>query len=753
MRESTAYERVRVARSAIGLFIAAIAVRALPWPMVFSGTEGAFPFGTDAYYHLRRIAFSIRNFPSVLEHDSYIGFPKGGEPIWPPTLDWLLAAGLRPFVSPDPPYAMERIVVWVPPLFGALTVLALYFIARRYVSNGTALLSAALLCVLPAHFWYSQIGFVDHHVAVAFVTTLLFAAAARCFEGIEADAPRLPFLWLGGWMGIVILIWPGSILHVGIVEIGLVCLLLANTSRERAVASGRRFALANLVACTIVTPLSLNREWEVWGSLSPVVLTNFQPLFFLLAAIYFFALAEVWNRRGLPQDLLDRILHAAVLVFGMLGLSFVTVPELGESFTQSWAWFAKEEAFQAGVGESFALFAAGTRRPEELFSRAVYLAPLFFLGWAWAERRRPVILFVCGWGLALFIATLVQRRFMNTFSVVYALAFARAIAWGVTEARRRIPSAGPSRAGIAAAALVLFALLFQPVAMSYERHARNLVRVARGELPAASYTLQILRLREYLARWLRDHTPHTSGYDDPHALPEYAVLAPWSLGHVIKYVGRRPVLQDNFGDDVGRENFERSARYYRADNETFALLQLEGIAVRYVVARGPDRNAPRRINRRRMRNRLDLARGSEVWSAPKQDAPGQFIAEALSRHRVVFETLPLVGPPGEALSFYKVYEIVAGAEIVGEAEPNVEVVARLEIRPHGAAPFTYTSRTRTDSSGRYTLRLPYPTERFSPSVDVGERYQFESAGASGKLAVREADVQSGSVVAGPAMLP
>ena len=73
--------------------------------------------------------------------------------------------------------------------------------------------------------------------------------------------------------------------------------------------------------------------------------------------------------------------------------------------------------------------------------------------------------------------------------------------------------------------------------------------------------------------------------------------------------------------------------------------------------------------------------------------------------------------------------------------------------PMAPSPFTYTSRTHADADGRYLIRLPYPTERYSPSVDVGAHYRFESAGVKGELVVREVDVKSGSVVIGPTLLP
>ena len=54
-----------------------------------------------------------------------------------------------------------------------------------------------------------------------------------------------------------------------------------------------------------------------------------------------------------------------------------------------------------------------------------------------------------------------------------------------------------------------------------------------------------------MARWIALRTPPTSGWIDPGEPPEYGVLAPWGLGHLIEYVARRPTVTNGFGDDIG----------------------------------------------------------------------------------------------------------------------------------------------------------------------------------------------------------
>ncbi|MDJ0850152.1 MAG: hypothetical protein QNK04_17405 [Myxococcota bacterium] len=49
--------------------LAAVAVRALPAENVFVAGD-VFPFGNDAWYHLRRISWSVVRFPEVLGFDT-----------------------------------------------------------------------------------------------------------------------------------------------------------------------------------------------------------------------------------------------------------------------------------------------------------------------------------------------------------------------------------------------------------------------------------------------------------------------------------------------------------------------------------------------------------------------------------------------------------------------------------------------------------------------------------------------------------
>jgi len=132
-------------------FLLALLVRALPYPTVFAGA-GVFPNGPDAYYHLRRIAYSVVRFPDFLGFDAYVSFPDGGRPIWTPLFDFSLAALARLALGPQTGPPLEAPLMWVPPLLGATCVLAVHALARHAWGERVAALAALLLALLHAHF-------------------------------------------------------------------------------------------------------------------------------------------------------------------------------------------------------------------------------------------------------------------------------------------------------------------------------------------------------------------------------------------------------------------------------------------------------------------------------------------------------------------------------------------------------------------------------------------------------------------------
>jgi dolichyl-diphosphooligosaccharide--protein glycosyltransferase len=726
----------------VGLFGLAFVVRALPRQRVLVGDE-VLPFGYDAFYHLRRIVYSVVRFPDVLDFDPYINYPHGAKPIWSPLFDWVVALVSLPFYRSGEIESVERVAVWVPPALGAATVVALYALARRHLGQATAVVSASILSLLPAHFWYSQIGFVDHHAAVALVSTGLLGSTMTLLDrharGPEGRGAERSALATGVLLALALLLWPGSLLHASLVEAGLLVYLLSRPTAQEAADFAFHFALLQVVACALLLPFGLASDWPQWGAYSPVVLSRFQPWWFGLLGLFGVACAFAWRRPLLGGARGRRITSAVVIGTLLLGGSALALPDLPSGAGDAWRWIARTESFQAGVGESLPLFDEagrfGVGRAVSRLSWFVLLFPaalLVAVGWAWRRPNRPALLLWLGWSVGLFAATLLQRRFFNSFSVAMALV----MGWSVCQAYRALPAWLPEgavarRGGRAALVAGVIALLY-PLAATYQHHVVNELWPSDTPRRFRSWLVTQRSLVE-MARWLGRRTPHTSGWLDAREHPEYAVLAPWQFGHVIEYAARRPTVTNNFGDDIGERNFHLARRYYQSRER----------GARYVIAQASHGFLGE-----------EPIEGSVFWalyvydgSEPEHPRPRN--PPALERHRLVYESRPWLKDRADRPGFFKVFEHVAGARITGRAAPGARVSVALPLWTNRPRELVYRAHTIAEASGRYALRVPYANQGGPRAIRVGPHYTLRCRSDSAPLAISESEIQSGAEVVGP----
>jgi asparagine N-glycosylation enzyme membrane subunit Stt3 len=669
---------------------------------------------------------------------------------------------LRPFWGHLTPAQLERLAIWVPPLLGAATVVALYFLAQRHFGSSVAWIAGAVLSVLSAHFWYSQVGFIDHHAAVALATTLVLAAAMALLERSSREPLGLrPGLCsagaTGGAIGAAILLWPGCLLHVGLVEMGLLGFLLRCSRREEADGFARRLALLHGVAFLLVFPFGVASSSSQWGRVSPLVLSAFQPWLFGAAALFGAACAACWRCERAGGTRASRAVSALAIGALLLGVSGWLLPGLPSGAADAWEWFAKRDSFQAQVAESSPLFFAGSQFTLAMaFTRLsifVLLAPVA-LGVAYAAVRRdrhraPVLLFLW-WTLCLSVATAYQKRFFNSASVAIALLLALSVCW----VYQKLPSSvirRPWRRRLAKGALALAtAILLLPVLWSYWPYFANQIgRFSDRPLLVDPHTRSQVALVE-MANWLRLHTPETSGWLDPTVRPEYGILAPWTIGHVLEYEARRPAVTDNFGDDVGRKNYLLALRYYQSEEDAAADL-LDRLGVRYVVAQ----YAPNYLGEDPVPGSMFFSLFRHDGSAfePSPDERQQPALPALERHRLIYESPPLAYTTPPRDSIFKVFEYVPGARVVGRAAPGAKLRATLPVRTNRGREFSYTANAVASRDGTYEFRFPYANSGGPRSVRVGRRYTLECGGVAARVRVDELAVSTGARIQGPDLCP
>ncbi|MFP6605080.1 MAG: STT3 domain-containing protein [Myxococcota bacterium] len=580
---------IAASRAPVFLFLFAFAIRCIPAPRLFGETVP--PFGTDAYYHLRRVLFTLENPPAILGFDRYINFPHGGQPIWPPVFDWLLALVAWPVHAGGDPASALRVeswLAWLPPILGAATVVLLYFLARRLFDPTTALVSAGILSLLSGHYWYSQIGFVDHHAAVALLSTGLLVLAVRLLDGMTEGRPGSLAAATGVTLGALLLVWPGGLLHVLVLETALLFYWGTRNSRPEACRAAMAAAVVNAVAVVVVAPFGIGQTWTNWSDFSPAVLSHFQPWLFSALAIHAAACAAIW-RGTWGSAKTQRIAQSLAIGAALLLLSVWLIPALTTGAVEALRWLLKEETFQAVVVESKPLFADGTTVAEARLSRFVYLVPLAALALAWLSRgasNRPALRLVVLQVVVLGAVTLLQRRFFNTFSVMVALC----LGWTLVALFRAAQGRGAPRWATGTAVVTAAIWLLLPVLESYRLPLRNLGEVLAGRSMTLPTAVQQRRSFAQAAVWLRENSPPTAGFLDAAVAPEYGVLAFWTHGHLVEYVARRPSIVNNFGDDLGGTNFLESYRFFQAGDAEAREIGSR-LGVRYVLMR-TKRNSP-----------------------------------------------------------------------------------------------------------------------------------------------------------------
>jgi len=740
------------------LFCAAVLVRMLPVKLVLLADRVQL-FGHDAYYHMRRILHTLKHFPTTLDFDLYINFPDGARAIWTPVFDWSTALLLWPGAGRVSMRALEMGASFVPPLLGGLTVVAVAVLGRRPFGGPVALLAAATLVVLPGHFWYSQYGYIDHHCAIALVGTLLLFASMQQLDTLceSGTAGRLPLpgaALVGGLLALALLVWPGMLLQVGIIESALLVVLLSRPGAAEAARVAGWIGVMHAVAFCVIAPLSLGQTWGQWSDMSPVVLSSFQPWLFGSAALFGLLCSSAWRRwpllgRSLPW----RATTTGVPALAIALVSLAVWPSLIEGAVEAWAWLTRTDSFQSLVGESAPLF--WTHGEPDVFTAATNLSwfallvPIALLSAAALARGAPhpaSLRLLLWWTLVICGVTVLQRRFSNSASVAIALLLALTLweiwRWGARRISRR------SLRGLFAAVLGLFHLgLLYPCLLFYTPlladHLRGDDRVLLSGRHLDRYAMGETAL------WLRRNTPETSGWLDPGSQPQYGVVAPWDMGHIIEYVGRRPTSSTNFGDDIGAENFLLVQSYYSGP-ATGASEILDRLQGRYVVAPHYDDFLARTPDRSSVYRALRDRDGSELVSA---DGTGRVEVPALERHRLVFEYTGESNDPSRH-GLFKVFEHVTGASIVGRASPGAEIRLRLDADTAGYRHFSYETRTVARDDGRYALRVPYanPEEAGAGApgaVTPATHYVLECGDASGQVRVRERDVRRGHRLRGP----
>ncbi len=698
---------------------------------VFPG-EGAVILGLDdAQFHARRALYSFVNFPAVLEFDWFLAYPDGAPAPVPPLFDWATAAVAR--LLGDETNTFERVAAWVSPVLGALLAWPAFAIARCVASTRHGLVAAWLVAVLPSGILVTSLGNFDHHGAVALVAACWLASSLTA----AGRSGRKLALWACLHACVVTLMlftWSGSLLYVALgAGAQLSAIVLLHGRPERLAALGASLLGAALPASAWL----LGSRAPLGGAFSSQCLSWLHVIALLGIATPVLALAA-WERARSSTGPRTRILRL-MLLGGALALPWLALPTIREEVLRGILFLAQQDEWAATNPEQLPLFHSrpelGARLAIMRLGFFAYLVPILPLFLAWRvvrsrEREKLVVLLL--WVSALCALLLSQVRYGTDFSVPGAVAFALMLGDAQRWLGRRLPAPMP------ATIVTLVALVGLSPFMRGIHYARLVHTVSQWEKRETSSHVRRLTPHEEAIRFgelVRAVTPETSGFLEPGGRPEYGILVPPHIGHRFTYTARRPVPANNLGPYLDRSQYRLAKTFYAAIDGRGAIAAVDALGVRYVVT------TARRSRVETFAAHLHLRNGSRQTGHP---AAGRLRLVAMAAREPVVSG-PTTAGPGKWRVPYKLFEVVAGAVLVAEAEPGSPVRAAIRVIPQEGEAFSYGTLAHADPDGLARLRVPYASGS-AGRIRTSGPWVVRTAERILKLSVSEEDVREGREV-------
>jgi dolichyl-diphosphooligosaccharide--protein glycosyltransferase len=322
------------------VMVVMLRIRLLSYDAFVRGEDVLFS-GNDAWYHLREVNYTVRNWPATMPFDPWTYFPFGTSTGQFGTLyDQLvataaLAVGLG---SPSSDLVAKTLLV-APAVFGALTAVPTYLIGKRLGGRVAGLFGAVLLALLPGLFLSrTLVGVSDHNGVEPFFQAFAILGMIVAVEVAERELPiwelvadrdvdalRTPTLWaaLGGFaVAMYMWVWPPGVLVVGIIGVFTV-VKMASDVRNGDSPEPVAYAVAVSMLVTAVlmlVPLSAT-------SFSPTQFSLIQPglaVAVAAGAVFLAWLARQWDARDVDADLYP--VAVLGLVFASIGALAVAAP-------------------------------------------------------------------------------------------------------------------------------------------------------------------------------------------------------------------------------------------------------------------------------------------------------------------------------------------------------------------------------------------------------------------------------------------
>lgn len=776
----------------LGIFSLSLYIRAIrPFKNAFINNIPAFAID-DAVMHMRLVENTIKFFPQRIFFDAYTRYPYGTHLHWGPLTDQLIAffaivAGLG---NPSQD-TINLVGMLFPAIFGALTVIPVFFIGKYLHSNKAGLIAAFLTAILPGQ-WLSRsfIGFTDNHVLEVFFTTVFIAFLVITLKKSinlklsdittrKWSAIKTPLLWSilsGIALGAYIQSWSNGMLFVGIMFLFVFFQSIIDHLHGRSITYlGFVSIVVYIVTLLMVLPYfdPKNGLASMWYSWFHVLIL----IFVIVSSILCVALSEWVTKRNLQKTTYPLALLGVIFIVTMM-MKIISPTLYGSSFGQlsmmiggrTDAGLTIAEAIPMNYGTALSYFGYNYL--------LAYIGIVLLIGYV-IKTRKPEYTLILVWCVLMVTLALSQIRFTYYYAINVAILVGLLSGWIMNNVGwKTFNISRPTAYHSVSFIIIILITSFLPLASS----------PYKTTMDSSQYGQYMDGFFEWYdsLNWMRNNTPdpglpYNAIYEQPttelYPYPDtaYGVMSWWDYGHMITYWAHRIPNANPFQEGIGGSEDHRpgASTYFTALTEKEANDILDKLSVngkpgaRYIISNAYmmysiqpvfaqwNKEDPSKYFMSIRTNKGYQAFPSMLSYTTMEAKLHMFDGDGLEHYRLVHESLPNPNTRGgneeifykevwnnihkgnvkvESSGYVKIFEYVKGDIVKGNIEPNTLISISASIKTNIGREFMYTQTKTSDTNGDYSFTVPYATGKPSP-----EDTQYDTV-VNGSYSIRHGNV-------------
>lgn len=619
--------RVRIGILLAGFMAIAFALRLIP--ALFIGDAGFLPtYDTDGYYTLRQIEVMVHHFPQYNWFDPMTAYPTGKVIDWGPLYP-LIAAGLCLATGAASQASVVSVAGTVSPILATLIVPVVYFLGRTIRDWQTGLAAAGLAAVTSYHYFFlSSYGFIGHHIAEAFFSTLfflLYLVAIAYFRTHPGDRHNLPTFYMPCLLAVSAAVcWFCALLASPTVILMLVVIGIYTLVQCIMDQWAGRSSADLLVTNAIVLSLSAFFLVLFGFHAEGITITQYSPglvyihLALLAETIVLWFLSRIFSGKKVLY-----LASVAVLVAAASAVILLVPPFTGIG-AQAFGLYFNSMTYSVGVVETLPLTMPAAW---DYFGLSLVLAAGGFIILIYTAWKKPQAesIFLLIWSAVLLLLTVRYQRFdyYSTVNIVLlsAICIREPFCWQKAGLRAKISSlasrivpadpavpdnretqgtsADPDRPGKKKKAsrsrenrsntgnlnilCLVLVLLMTGILVGVSVYKDVNLGLGTPDQELSADWIESLT-------WLANTTPATGidyfgeypvagEYTYPNG--SYGVMGSWTSGHWVTFFAHRIPITNPFQDHLSGN--DGAAAYFLAQNESDADTILAGLGGRYVI--------------------------------------------------------------------------------------------------------------------------------------------------------------------------